>query len=71
MIIARKVTHCDFTERTYSQPVEGLAFIAQGATGRWCEVMWCGPEHAKEHGYVAISYEEAFAKAEADGYADF
>lgn len=72
MIIARKVTHCDFTDRQYAKPVDGVAFLAQGATGRWCEVMWAGPEIVKEKGYKAISYEEAVERAEAlGGYVDF
>jgi hypothetical protein len=73
MIIARKVNHCDFTDRSYAAPVDGVAFIAQGATGRWCEVMWCGPEEAAAKGYdkAVISYEEAVAKAETTGYVDF
>lgn len=71
MIIARKVTNCDFTDRVYATPVDGLAFIARGATGRYCEVMWCGPEYAKEMGYTPIPYGEAVAKAEQNGYADF
>jgi hypothetical protein len=71
MIIARMVNHCDFTDTKYDPPVMGVAIIAQGATGRWCEVMWAGPEYAKEQGFEPIPYDEAFAKAEADGYADF
>ena len=73
MIIARKVTHCDFTDRQYGKAVDGVAFLAQGATGRWCEVMWCGPEEAARKGYdkSAISYEQAVAAAEVTGWVDF
>lgn len=71
MIIQRKVTHCDFTNRTYSQPVDGAACIAQGATGRWCEVLWIGPEHIQEGGIKPISREEAIQKIGLNGYVDF
>jgi hypothetical protein len=73
MMIARKDTRCDFSNRNYDTPVMGVAMIAQGATGRWCEVLWCGPEEAAAAGYDknVISYEEAVAKAEASGYVDF
>ncbi len=71
MMIASKGTVCDFTDRKYDSPVEGIGFIARGETGRHCVVMWCGPEYAAEKGYVPIPYNEAVAKAELNGWADF
>jgi len=44
MIIHRQVKECDFTGAKYPDHVDGIAYIAQGNTGRWCEVLWGGPE---------------------------
>ncbi len=74
MIVSTYVTHCDVTERSYIKPVLGAAAIARGATGRWCEVLWFGPEIVEQEGYVTITVEEAYAKIAARGngdYADF
>lgn len=72
MIIRRKITHCDYTNRKYEQPVDGGACIAQGATGRWCEVLWIGPEHLAEAEVEPISREEAITQIEKlGGWADF
>lgn len=71
MIIRRKVTHCDFTDRRYEQPVDGAACLAQGATGRWCEVLWIGPEHLAEAEVKTISREEAIQQIGSNGSIDF
>lgn len=71
MIIRRKVTHCDFTNRSYEQPVDGAACIAQGATGRWCEVLWMGPEALETTQSKTISREEAIQQIGLNGYVDF
>ena len=72
MFITRFVPECDITNKTYNPPVAGAAAIAQGATGRWCEVMWFGPEYIAEQGIKPISYEEAVAKCtEIGGEIDF
>ena len=74
MIIRTHITHCDITDRSYPNPVLGAAAIARGATGRWCEVLWFGPETVEQLGYITITREEAYAKFEALGngdYADF
>ena len=48
MIIRQKVTECDFTGEKYSNPVDGVGYIARGATGRHCVVMWGGPKKLLE-----------------------
>jgi len=59
------VRNCDFTDRKYDEPVEGAWALAQGASGRYCCVMWAGPEYVAEHGIQTISREEAEARVEA------
>ena len=67
MFIRRMVTHCDVTQTSYKTPVSGMAGIARGATGRWCEVMWFGPEYIKKHGLKATPYNEAVKYVESLG----
>lgn len=61
MYVKRNVVECDFTDRTYDRGVPGCAAIARGATGRWCEVMWMGPEYMAENNVEAKEYDEAVA----------
>ena len=72
------ITNCDRCDRTRLQGVsfsKGYAIIAQGATGRYCEVMWfcdtCGKEQLR--GKPSKSAEEArkWVKEEGDGWAEF
>lgn len=67
MLVARQVSNCDITGITYPEPVDGAAVVAQGATGRWCEVLWIGPEQIKAEGHTLKTYEEAVAYAEMRG----
>lgn len=48
MLVQRMVVECDFRSEAYQEPVAGAALIAQGATGRWCEVMHVGPAELAE-----------------------
>lgn len=74
MIIATLVSSCDITGQDFGEYVDGVAFIAQGATGRWCEVLWGGPEQlakAKAEGSL-LTREEAYAEINRlGGYPDF
>jgi hypothetical protein len=77
MLIKMTVPCCDFTDTRYPDGVEGGGYLARGATGRWCVVMYAGPEQVARHiaaGGAIISAEEAYAKIEAKNngeYADF
>jgi hypothetical protein len=75
MFVEKMVTECDFTGVKYDKPVKGAAAVSRGATGRYCEVMWAGPEFLARENLESEVYtvDEAYAKiAEmADGYADF
>ncbi len=75
MLIPQLVRECDFKNIKYPVPVQGAAVLAQGATGRWCEVMYMGPEmlaQTLEKGNELLTYDQAVAKvAELGGYVDF
>ena len=73
MMIHGKVPECDFTGRVYETPVWGAHLLAQGATGRWCPVMYMGPEYMKETEEEVITASEAERKIieELGGYPDF
>ena len=59
------VTECDFTDRKYAEPVLGAWCLAQGATGRWCCVMYMGPEELAAQGIVPESREAVEARLSA------
>lgn len=61
MFVEMMVPCCDVTETSYRGTVMGAGALAQGATGRWCVVMYLGPEYIREHGIVPLSYEDAVA----------
>lgn len=70
MLIHQMVTSCDATDEKFENFVEGIAVLAQGATGRWCEVLNFGPTEAKrliDAGNEVLTIEEARAKIEASG----
>ena len=55
MYMEGKVTECDFTDSHYDEPVDGAHVLARGATGRWCCVMWAGPEYLAENNIETVS----------------
>lgn len=73
MWMTEYVRNCDFTGTEYDEPVVGAWALAQGATGRYCCVMWAGPEYVAENGIKPISREEAERQIEemGDAWADF
>ena len=72
MYVESYVPECDITGVKYSSAVKGAAAIARGATGRYCEVLWVGPEYIVEGGLTVITKDEAYAVVEKEGgYADF
>lgn len=73
MLIHKRVRECDFTGKSYNSEVDGIAVLAQGATGRWCEVMWGGPEWKEgleKQGVEILTREEAISQI-SHGYVDF
>ena len=44
MYVEMQVPMCDFTGTRYDGEVKGAGAVAQGASGRWCVVMYAGPE---------------------------
>ena len=73
MVIIKQVKECDFNGTKYEPAVTGAACIAQGASGRWCEVMHAGPEYVEENNWTPLSYEEAvrIIEEERTGWVDF
>lgn len=72
MFVKSMVPCCDMTDTVYRNSVMGAMAVARGATGRYCAVMYFGPEYLRKHNIVPISYEEAIAKVqELGGEVDF
>lgn len=73
MFVEMNVPMCDFTSRQYKEPVKGAGAVARGATGRYCVVMYAGPEYLKQNDIKSVSYEEAITEIHkrGDGYIDF
>jgi hypothetical protein len=72
MFVERLVSVCDLTDAVYNEPTKGAAVITQGATGRWCEVLWVGPEYLAANASRIHTYEEAVERAtELGGTIDF
>ena len=72
MYVETWVDSRDITKVKYPSVVKGAAAVAQGATGRYCEVIWIGPEYIAERGLTVHTREEAYAIVKKEGgYADF
>ena len=67
MLMQAMIDECDFTDRKYDTPVEGAWLILQGATGRWCPVMYAGPEYLADSKQPVLTYEEVMAEIENKG----
>jgi len=67
MIIKKMVTECDLTNKHYENEVQGGAVIAEGADGKWAEVLHVGPEEIEKRGESPVSLEEALVKIEESG----
>jgi hypothetical protein len=68
MIIFKWVTECHETGEKYDTPVQGIAYLAQGATGRWCEVLHAGPAtlaRMEQDGTEILTADEARIRADA------
>ena len=72
MMVVGMVPECDFDGIKFDAPVEGAWLVMPGATGRWCPVMYAGPDAAARLGYEVLSPAEAVARIEAQGgFPDF
>jgi hypothetical protein len=73
MYVQAMVTECDFSNKIYNVPVMGAMAVARGASGRYCPVMFVGPEVLDRNGVIPLTEEEAYAKIKlaGDGWADF
>lgn len=60
---------CDFCDNKVGG--KGFAYVARGASGRWCEVMWSCPECTGQNNLHAISPEEARNRIKEPEWADF
>lgn len=61
MFIKMKVQECDFNDRKYDSLVDGAGALARGATGRWCVVMYAGPEYVERAKIKTMTPEEVDA----------
>ena len=54
--------NCDYCNEKPARNIKGYADVAQGASGRWCEVMWicdsCGDKRVND-GHHALHVTEA------------
>ena len=72
MLIHAMVSECDLKGIKYDAPVQGAWVISQGATGRWCPVLYVGPEFLAGRKEQPITREEALARVEQEGgWAEF
>jgi hypothetical protein len=67
MYIYGLVSECDQTGKKYHPEVMGVWALAQGATGRFCPVLWFGPEYAESAGLEVITIAAAERLAEEKG----
>lgn len=77
MLVEMMVPECDFTDQKFPRPVKGGGYIARGATGRWCIVMYAGPKQVETHiasGGKVMTMSEAYNfinELGGDDYPDF
>lgn len=73
MFVQAKVLECDFDGVHYADYVDGAYVVARGATGRYCAVMYAGPDYLKRSDITPLTYDEAVAQVErnGDGWVEF
>ena len=71
MYVAMMVTECDMTGTKYDEPVLGAWAIARSATGRYCCVMYVGPEWLGDTVTMSLTAAYAEIARRGDGIADF
>jgi len=69
MLVKGVVKECDFNGTRYDSAVQGAWVVAQGATERWCTVMYMGPEYIRDYGleHELITVEQAQREVERTG----
>ena len=69
MMVFGMITACDISGTKYPRPVQGIHCLARGATGRWCCVLYIGPDSPNwvDRVQYVISVEEAASKIESMG----
>ena len=69
MLVKGIVNECDFTGTRYKSAVQGAWVVAQGKTGRWCTVMYMGPEYIRDYGleHELITVEQARREVDRTG----
>ena len=58
MVIKGTVSECDFTGKKYDPPVFGGHCVVAGATGRYCVVMFIGPEEIERANIKVLDFDE-------------
>jgi hypothetical protein len=74
MFMKAMVPMCDLTGAEYRAPVEGAWVISKGASGRFCCVLYVGPEWLRDNGHEAMTREEVesiIAKDHPNAWIDF
>ena len=74
MLVEGLVSECDFSGIKYQGNVWGAWVVAQGATGRWCTVMYVGPEYIRNNHLKTqvLTVEQAYRQIDLKGgYPDF
>jgi hypothetical protein len=66
MYVKAMVSECDMDNTKYDKEVEGAHIVARSAVGRYCPVLYVGPEYLERKGIEPLSFASAYKKAEAD-----
>jgi hypothetical protein len=76
MYVKAMVSECDMDNTKYDKEVEGAHIVARSAVGRYCPVLYVGPEFLAENDITPLEYDVAIAEAVSyidvnGGYIDF
>jgi hypothetical protein len=74
MLVEMNVPYCDITGEHFPWIVSGGGYIARGATGRWCVVMYAGPKEVERHvaaGGKLMTMDEAYSYIDDIGGVDW
>lgn len=71
MFVESMVPACDMNDYEYDGLVQGAMVLAQSATGRYCAVMYAGPEWIAQHKPTVYTYDEAVKILSDKGVPDY